>query len=274
MFISYPWLISSYQWFVMGWWWSIHRFLGPSPCWACNHIRLRQSSGGSGLENFSDFSILYIYSVYPTYFSKWVYTIFSIYFSICWVYTIFSIYFSIFFRGSRSFSRKWTEPMQRFEALVTADLEDHSTHPILGVLNISYSSDSSCSSFGYIRIRCIYCLHLQFGSSHNLSINFILQVYLTSSDPLKEHGNPNSAGWWLVEKSRCWCVNSFVGVWIIIISWFNADAHFPVKMILQSFEPSYICQVIYYSYFESHFSKSYDLSIETIYFKSKSKSKV
>jgi hypothetical protein len=44
-------------------------------------------------------------------------------------------------------------------------------------------------------------------------------------------------------------------------------------MILQSFEPSYICQVIYYSYFESHFSKSYDLSIETIYFKSKSKSK-
>jgi hypothetical protein len=84
--------------------------------------------------------------------------------------------------------------MQRFEALVTADLEDHSTHPILGVLNISYSSDSSCSSFGYIRIRCIYCLHLQFGSSHNLSINFILQVYLTSSDPLKEHGNPNSAG--------------------------------------------------------------------------------
>ena len=60
---------------------------GPSPCWACSHIRLRQSSGGSGLENFSDFSILYIYnvySVYPTYFSKWVYTIFSIYFSIHW----------------------------------------------------------------------------------------------------------------------------------------------------------------------------------------------
>ena len=44
-------------------------------------------------------------------------------------------------------------------------------------------------------------------------------------------------------------------------------------MILQSFQPSYICQIIYYSYFESHFFKSYDLSIGTISFKPKSKSK-
>ena len=175
--------------------------------------------------------------------------------------------------------------MQRFEALVTADdLEDrswlgsHYCSPSWRIQSLVFWTSLillillavALATFAFV-VSTPYISNLEVHSTFpSISSSRFTWLVLTH---WKNMATPTRLGdgWW-----KNLAVGASTPSLVFGSSSFHGSMLMPtsrVKMILQSFQPSYICQIIYYSYFESHFSKSYDLSIETIYFKSKSKSK-